>query len=165
MPVSRETIGNWDPAQLIRFVRDILENQPSTSFQSLKVDQLEVVRQLLLRDELTVTKDNRLHKVGMTGEPSWEHSWAVYSAGTAIPGFWKDALGFVHIQGVIASGTVGQSAFTLPPGYRPDKQYPFPAVSNGAIGRVDVFSDGTVVPASPSSNVWVTLNGITFPAA
>jgi hypothetical protein len=161
VPVENGTIGNWTVDVLIKVVRDILENQPTTSLQALKVEELEVVRHILLKDTMEVERD-RLHQIGNSGEASFENSWVNYSDDTAPAAYWKDAFGVIHIQGLIKSGTVGQAAFTLPPGYRPDFQHPFGTVSNGAIGRVDVMADGTVVPASPSNNTWVALDGIAF---
>lgn len=156
-----ETIGNWTPDLLIRTIQELMENQPTTSLQSLKVDEMEVVRKLILRDSMSVAS-HRLQVIGKGGAPGFANSWVNYATTTAPAAFWKDAFGVIHLQGLIKSGTVGSAAFMLPPGFRPDYQHVFGVVSNGAIGRVDVFADGSVVPASPSSNVYVTLDGITL---
>lgn len=159
---AQQTIGSWTQEVLIKVIRDILENQPTTHVQHLTAETLDVVRRLVLRDELIVTRDTNVRRIGRTGEPGFENAWVNYGPATAPAGYWKDALGVVHLQGLIKSGTVGSAAFTLSPGFRPDFQHVFSSVSNGVIGRVDVFADGTVVPVLPSSNVWVTLDGISF---
>lgn len=106
---------------------------------------------------------------GGTGDASWTdvstftNSWVNYGIGTFPPArYRKDGQGFVHLGGVIKSGTMGSSAFTLPAGYRPSHtNHPFAIASNGAFGRVNVKSDGTVVPAD-GSNIWFALEGVVF---
>lgn len=158
---GNQTIGNWTVDVLIKVVKDILENQPQTDHPYLKVDELEVIETFLTRGRVEFSGQT-IHYIGRDGEPAFTNAWVNYAPGSAEAAFWKDATGLVHVQGLIKSGTVGQAAFTLPPGYRPTTQHPFGTVSNGAIGRVDVMADGTVVPASPSNNAWVALDGMTF---
>ena len=97
---------------------------------------------------------------------SFSNSWVNYGtwAGAA---YCKDVFGFVHLRGLIKSGTVGtpgseSEAFTLPFGYRPATMLLFGTISNGAIGRVDILTDGKVAPLTPSNNTYVALDGITF---
>ena len=81
--------------------------------------------------------------------------------------FMKDAMGFVHIEGIIKSGTIGLTAFTLPSGYRPGhpgSNSHFGVDSNGAFGVVTVNIDGSVKPGV-GNNTYVSLCGITFRAA
>lgn len=89
------------------------------------------------------------------------NSWTNFGAGFEVAYYWKDAAGLVHLQGLIKSGTIGAACFTLAAGYRPTATSLFAAVSNSAIGRVDVQSDGQVIPQT-GSNVWVSLEGMTF---
>lgn len=78
-----------------------------------------------------------------------------------------DANGFVHLRGVIKSGMVGSTAFTLPVGCRPSKKVPIPTISyNGStyiIARVDISNTGTVVPVIGSNNEFY-LDNIMIPA-
>lgn len=98
---------------------------------------------------------------------SWQaatltNSWSNYP-GYNTAGYWKDPLGWVHLKGLIRNGAVGQQAFTLPVGYRPAETFLHAVMSNSALGRVDVLSNGNVVPQGPSANPWVSLEGISFP--
>lgn len=100
--------------------------------------------------------------------PPMTNSWVTYDAdpgGWSAPGYMRDHMGFVHLRGLIKSGTVGAAAFTLPVGYRPTvHDLLIGTISNGAVGRVKVASTGAVTPESPSSNVWVALDGLVFKA-
>lgn len=92
--------------------------------------------------------------------PSFTNGWANFP--TRNVGYRKNSEGFVELRGALASGTLGSSAFTLPVGYRPSEQLVFPCATFGAIGRVDVLANGTVVPTSPSNNVLVDLGPARF---
>jgi len=166
MPLPVETIGNWSTTQLVKFIKDILENQPPRNLPTAIIGSLQVNDTLALKGDVSFPGNPDFHLIGATGEPAFEHSWTNWGSPNFSAGYWKDPFGFVHLQGVIKSGTVGSSAFTLPPGLRPDETAgPFVVLSNGAVGRVDVGADGTVTPISPSSNVYVSLHGIYFKAA
>lgn len=93
---------------------------------------------------------------------AFTNSWVNYGSGYTSAAYWKDPFGMVHIEGLIKSGSVGSAAFTLPLGYRPATNLVFGVESNGAHGRLDVNTSGTVVPSSPSNNAWVQLDGINF---
>jgi hypothetical protein len=157
-----EKIGEWTQETLIRVIKNYLDSQPPTAVQSLKVDELEVMKRLLVRQKLDVSWDTHIQFVGGTGQPAFAHSWVNYGGGAAPAGFWKDAFEIIHLQGLIKSGTTGQSAFTLPPGFRSASQHVFDVISNGALGRVDVNSDGTVTPTTLCNNTYVSLDGICF---
>jgi len=94
------------------------------------------------------------------GGGDFANSWVNYDDGYEPAGYWKDSLGIVHVRGLIKSGTSGQSAFTLPAGYRPPYPVLFPADSNGAFGAVRVLTDGKVVPYG--SNTYFSLASISF---
>lgn len=53
--------------------------------------------------------------------PALQNSWVNYGNGYDAVGYMKDSIGFVHIKGMIKSGTTsfGTLLFTLPVGYRP----------------------------------------------
>ena len=161
--MPEETIGNWSQSTLIRFLRDFQDQQPQTFVQKLRIDQLQVDSLLNLRPTaISLLTSTAFNVVGAQGSPPFENSWVAWGAGEAVPGYWKDPFGFVHLKGVIKSGTVGNTAFTLPPGYRPPEKQTFATISNGAIGRVDITTSGQVQPVTPSSNVYVSLNGLHF---
>ena len=93
----------------------------------------------------------------------FQNGWTNYGGGYNLAGFLLDANGFIHLRGLIKSGTIGQAAFTIPPGFRPEYDQLFGTVSNSAIGRVDVTRAGLVIP-SVGSNAWISLDGLIFRA-
>jgi hypothetical protein len=95
---------------------------------------------------------------------AFTNSWVNWSSGAQPARFWKDTGGIVHLEGMISSGTLTATAFTLPPGYRPSEQLVVPVGSNGGLGRVDVTTAGAVAP-NAGSTVWFSLSGIHFRAA
>lgn len=98
--------------------------------------------------------------------PTFLNSWVNYGNPWANAGYMKDSLGFVHLRGIIKSGTINTTAFTLPAGYRPatsNQDELFIVHSSGAIGRIDIKGDGTVLPVA-GNNSDVSLAGITFKA-
>jgi hypothetical protein len=160
-PPGEQTIGAWTPSILTKYIQDLFQTQPPGFIPLLKAEQVQVEKNLFVRDYLTIMKDPSFRKVGGTGHPAFTNSW-VYFGSDAEPAFWKDAFGLVHLRGVMKSGTVGSPAFTLPPSYRPPAVERFVVLSNDAVGRIDVGTDGTVTPKSPSSNIYVSLSGIRF---
>lgn len=94
--------------------------------------------------------------------PSYSNSWVDYGGAFDTGGYFKDNFGVVHLKGLIKSGTVGATAFTLPTGYRPSTTKIFATSSNNVFGQVWIYSTGVVEPRSPSSNTWVSLEGISF---
>jgi len=159
---GEETIAGWTPSLLTKFIRDLFQNQPPDFLPHLRAEEITVDKKLTLRDLIAFGREPNYRSVGGTGQPAFTNSWVNFGGGWAGAAFWRDPLGFVHLRGLIKSGVVGSPAFTLPPGFRPKVNEPFVTISNGAVGRVDVLTDGTVVPASPSSNTWVSLSGIKF---
>jgi hypothetical protein len=93
--------------------------------------------------------------------PTFAGTWANFGSGNLPAGYMKDANGFVHLRGAIATGTINTTAFTLPAGYRPSLNVNFACASNSAFGYLSITSAGVVNPAV-GSNVWFSLDGITF---
>ena len=101
------------------------------------------------------------HEVGAAGEPAFQNSWTNYIPGAyATAAFFRDARGFVHVKGVIKSGT-GVNVFTLPAGYRPATTHLFPVITDTGAGYVAVDSDGTVRQGS-GGNGYASLEPIEF---
>jgi hypothetical protein len=93
---------------------------------------------------------------------TYTNSWASYGGPFSAARYIKDDLGIVHLDGLMAGGTMGASAFTLPAGFRPAYQQIYAAVCNpNAIGRLDILANGQVQPAA-GSNVFFSLAGVTF---
>ena len=95
--------------------------------------------------------------------PIFENGWVNYIGTFNSAGYFKDSLGVVHLRGLVKNGTIGQPVFTLPVGYRPGGRGIFPSVSNNALARIDIDSAGVVL-IQVGSNVWISLEGITFRA-
>jgi hypothetical protein len=84
--------------------------------------------------------------------------------------FRRDRDGLVHLKGAVTGGTVAGTAyiFQLPAGYRPSQAGVFIVPSGGApnfghvyLGATGSPYEGAVIPFS-GSNVWMSLDGITF---
>jgi len=94
--------------------------------------------------------------VGDTGAPAFENSWVDYDGSTfGLPRFRK-INNIVYIEGLVKNGTMTSSAFTLPAGYRPYNRLIIASQANNALGRLDVFTDGSVAPWT-GSNAYFSL--------
>jgi hypothetical protein len=132
-------------------------------------------------EDQKVYKNIKLDSPSITGKVTGEHqttqedwrlptllnSWvnldvSLYNSA----GYMKDTNGFVHLKGLIMSGTIGYNtpAFTLPSGYRPNRTSLFAIESNDLFGACRVHANGDVCITAPSSNTWACLDGITFRA-
>lgn len=89
--------------------------------------------------------------------PTFINAWVNYGGSDATAAYYKDDFGLVHIRGRIKSGTIGQTAFVLPAGYRPDQPLRLAVDSNGAHGVITIGTDGTVTP-SVGTNTDVSIN-------
>lgn len=100
---------------------------------------------------------------GLTSISSFVDSWVNFDTGTtyARAAYYKRTDKLVCLQGLIKSGTLATGAFTLPAGLRPSAESVASAVSNAAIGRLDVQGAGGVVP-NAGSNTWFSLDGHVF---
>lgn len=85
---------------------------------------------------------------GSGGEPPFEGTWANASGTDVSAAFFRDPFGIVHIKGLISSGTINTTAFTLPSGYRPNKLIELGTTANAAFGRLRINAVGTVVPTN-----------------
>ncbi len=114
-------------------------------------------------DGLTTAQVNALLTPPAFTAPTLLNSWANYGSGYSTAGYYKDAMGIVHLRGVVASGS--STIFTLPAGYRPEFNGMFSTVTGLLnLGRIDVMSNGNVVFVA-GSNIYASLDGITFRAA
>jgi len=93
--------------------------------------------------------------------PAYTNGWVDFGGGYAGVKYWADDQGVVHIEGMMKSGAIGLSAFTLAQGYRPATTRRFPVSSNNAFGQVDIGADGTVKPDAGNNTSFV-LEGIAF---
>jgi hypothetical protein len=153
-----------DLNQLTKIIKQYLEQNPVTKLPSLSVETLTVSDVLVVSDQVKFAKSLQWRFVGSQGQPPFEHSWVNYGAPYSNAAFMMLPDGFVQLHGMIKSGTLSSSAFTLPPGFRPAAAHEFLVFSNGSTGRITVGSDGTVTPVSPASNLSVSLEQVRFKA-
>lgn len=122
------------------------------------------VRDISNRIKPLTPPDKAWREVGATNQPAFENSWVNYNTASFYgAAFYKDALGFVHLRGLVKSGTVGTgfAIFTLPTGYRPLKQLGYVVNANTAFGNLRISTDGKVF-LETGSNAYLFLDGITF---
>lgn len=90
------------------------------------------------------------------------NGWTNYGSGYNNAGFMKDSDGFVHLKGLIRNGTVGQTAFILPVGYRPSSRPLIGTITSSLnVGRIDIQTSGAVTMQNGSSS-WISLDNIRF---
>ena len=136
---------------------------PNTLIKSSEVNS-NFAELKTMTDYLTVP-DTGWIEVGSGGTaPAFQNSWVNYDTTYNSCGFRKDALGYVHLKGLIKSGTIGYTIFTLPSGYRPAKRYLLSTSTNpNAYARLDIQVTGNVDPITGSKDYY-SLDGITFKA-
>lgn len=94
--------------------------------------------------------------------PTFTNSWVNFGGGYRTAGYCKTANGRVHLRGMVKTGTLNTTVFTLPVGCRPTEREVFVVNANGVFGRVDVLADGQVTPMYATSTTYLVLNGISF---
>src|SRR5262249_22657342 len=87
------------------------------------------------------------------------------------PAYYIDALGWVHVKGLVGGLTGGQVIATLPAGYRPSERYLLgcraASPTGGEIpGRIDVFPTGDITIVTPASGslTYVSMDQVYFKA-
>lgn len=95
--------------------------------------------------------------------PTLLNSWVNFGGSRKVAGYFKDAYGIVHLEGVIASGTTTSSTplFVLATGYRPTAREYFSTTSGGAFASGFIDADGTVYIES-GANTSFALSSINF---
>jgi hypothetical protein len=100
--------------------------------------------------------------------PTLLNSWANYGEGYNVAGYFKDAAGFVHLKGLIKSGTTTArtNVFLLPSGYRPLENCIIATCKpTGAHCEMRVMSTGYVAAGDGGmSAIFTSLDGIVFKA-
>ncbi len=123
------------------------------------------------KDAVTVAGDltlagGLLRPDGKRGGGNWQPlplqaEWKDYDANWEAAAYMRDALGFVHLRGLVAGPGVGTwptgelkgHIATLPDGFRPRRPVLFPADFTNAHGRIDVMGDGRVIATSANNQM------------
>lgn len=106
-------------------------------------------------------------EVGTPGNPGFQNGWQNVGGATSTVAFYKDSLGIVHLRGNLVSGINGETAFTLPAGYRPPKSLFMPAATSGLSdsAAVELFANGNAnVSFGGSGAPIIGLAGLSFRA-
>ncbi len=100
--------------------------------------------------------------IGMTG--SYTNSWVDFGGAQEVGSYYKDALGFVHLEGTVKSGTSASAAiFTLPVGYRPIHSLDFAVVAGaGTMADLNITSAGVISATAGGSTSALSFNGAIF---
>jgi len=93
--------------------------------------------------------------VGVTLQNSWVNYDATY--GMANLTYIRKIGSVVYMRGLLKSGTMNTTMFTLPTGYRPAINQIFSTISAAVLGELRVNANGTVVCTS-GSNVWFSIS-------
>ena len=89
---------------------------------------------------------------------TFENSWVNFGGSFAEAAYYKDPFNHVHIKGVVKSGTLDATVFTLPEGYRPSEALIFSTEENGGNSvRLDITTGGAVSTSNAASSVFLTL--------
>ena len=100
------------------------------------------------------------------GSPTWTaptllNSWANFGGVNAPAGYYKRG-GRVYLRGLIASGTIGAAAFTLPVGYRPAYYHYFATVTYNYVFGSGYIKDNGEVFIHDGNNTFFSLDNISF---
>lgn len=110
----------------------------------------------VLSDALQTKITNINENLTWTG-PTLLNGWVEYGTIWGVAGYAKDASGTVYLRGLIKNGTIAQTVFTLPVGYRPSGRKIISVLANNAQGRLDVLPTGEV-NAQAGSTTWFSLS-------
>lgn len=100
--------------------------------------------------------------------PTLLNGWVNFESSYQTARYMKDSMGFVHVQGLIRSGTTsaGTALLTLPIGFRPSQRLIFPVVTSAySFGSCEVHETGNIIITSGNTSFpYLSLDSITFKA-
>ncbi len=91
--------------------------------------------------------------------PTLAGAWLNFGGSYEAAGYLKDNFGFLHLKGLVKSGT--GVIFNLPVGFRPSEEKIFASIGNGTLADVRVGTNGDVSLYSGNSS-YLSLSGIVF---
>lgn len=93
---------------------------------------------------------------------SLANGWVAWGVGHVTPRYRRNGV-IVEVQGLAKNGPIGGDIGSLPVGYRPTGgTLIFTALTGAGLGRVDVMTNGAIVPQG-GSNDYFSLDRIRFP--
>jgi hypothetical protein len=158
------SIKDWTEADLLQFLRK-QESVVPTGVQASHVQagSASISGQLQLNQQVRYPgMDVPILVTGNSGggfSNAWVNSGSVNEAPAQ---YFKDIHGWVHLRGLIKSGTIGATAFVLLPAYRPKNTVACAVASNGAFAVLLIDNSGNVTP-NVGSNLSFRLDGVRFP--
>lgn len=92
---------------------------------------------------------NRAAVLSTAGDAGWttctlQNAFTHYADPWGPAQYRKDALGYVHLRGLVQGGSAGAVVFTLPVGYRPARNWVLAAITTAGPIQLRVHNDGTV---------------------
>lgn len=126
---------------------------------SLSAYQVNISNKASIGADLSVGSINIGSFINMTRL----NGWLNYSSSYAQCQYIKDAEGFVHIRGMVKSGTTGHLA-TLPSGYRPYRIQICAGFSASGACRIDINAAGEIIFGTGYSATWTSLGNIVYRA-
>jgi hypothetical protein len=96
-----------------------------------------------------------------TGAPAFQNGWGHYGGGWESVAFRKDSSGTVHLRG-LGLGALNVTIFTLPVGFRPPANLIFVVDATAAMGRLNVYADGTMTCSVGTPTGYLSFSGVTF---
>lgn len=147
----------------------MLDTSPAASFvgsvpgneKSLLTNLVQDVQQANAR--ISVMESKKAEK----GVPAWItptllNGWTLSSGGAFPAQYYKDSLGFVHVNGVITGGVSNTIVFILPTGYRPKTTNRIPSIvmsgTSVFVAYLDVNASGNVIANFPTQSTHLTIN-------
>lgn len=158
-------------SELFPAQRDALRNALNT----IQVGENQTLGMLAAADDLATAPVGNLsdlqrniglsNVVRVSSETGWIrptllNGWEHYGAPFELAEFRRDALGYVHIKGLIRNGNSRGAIFRLPEGFRPLRRHLHSLLlGNDGTTRVDLHADGVVWKESLNSS-FVSLSDI-----
>lgn len=112
----------------------------------------------------TATFEREIEAIQTVVPLPYATNWSDFDATTYEGGGYYKRDSRVYLQGLVKKSVALAASdviATLPAPYRPTRRRPFIVISNGAIGRVDVRTDGTIT-VETGNNTYVSLEGISY---
>jgi hypothetical protein len=133
---------------------------PNTVIKSTEVNSN--FTELKTKTDYLSTPDSDWITVGNSGS-SFANSWVDYGSGFPGAAFRKDALGYVHLRGLIKNGTATDNTtmINMPVGYRVNSTRHVAAVGSSAAGHLKLNTSG-IAYGTGTGNGWLTLDNITY---